>query len=307
MRHLFPVDKPYVIAFNPADYRKNAQRIIQAFAQASRDSSFDANIQLLFVNQLPEAVKEKFDRLSAEYGIKNRIHYAGRISKSQLLRLYNGAKGLVFPSLYEGVGLPALEAMQCGTPVLTSNSSSMPEIVGNAAIQVDPQDVKGIAQGMVELVSNAALRKELTDRGFKQAARFQWTAVAHRTAAKLRDLMLQAPRLKSLMESPLINKELDDALEQIMVNLDEKYEQDKESLMKELRSELRNNVAELYPYIDRMIEEMTKGLRQKNPSITTNVRSSHRRRSSKSRNKHRRRSKNRSTKSKRTRSKRRRA
>lgn len=295
MRHLFPVDKPYVMAFNPSDYRKNAERIIQAFARAAEHSRFGANVRLLFVNQLSEAVRAKLDGLAAECGIADRVFYTGRISKSQLLRLYNRAQGLVFPSLYEGVGLPALEAMLCGTPVLTSNGSSMPEIVGDAAIQVDPHDVNQIAQGLVELVSNAALRRKLVERGFRQAERFQWTAVSNRTAAKFRELVKQAPKLKNIAEHSVANDELEDTLEQLKSDLAERYDRDRESLLNELRSDIDRTVADLYQYIDRMFEQGTIGDTHPKPSITSASRRIHERSTGHRRSKQRNRSKQKSS------------
>lgn len=243
LQHLFPIDKPYVMAFNPADYRKNAERIIRAFSRAVRDPRVNEDVRLLFVNHISEAMRGQLDRLSSECGIADRIHYTGRINKSQLLRLYNRARGLVFPSLYEGVGLPALEAMLCGLPVLTSNTTSMPEVVGDAAIQVDPLDVNHIAAGLVELISNTKLRRELVERGFRQVGHFQWTAVAYRTVAKFRELMKQAPVLRSLIDIPVANTELEDSLHQLKSDLTD------------LRSDINNKVSELYRIIDRVSEQ----------------------------------------------------
>ena len=98
-----------------------------------------------------------------------------------LVSLIRGAKSVFFPSLYEGFGLPALESMLLGTPVLTSNTASMPEVVGNAALQVDPHDVDALADAMRRVLDDADLRADLRQRGIAQAARFSWFETARRT------------------------------------------------------------------------------------------------------------------------------
>jgi glycosyltransferase involved in cell wall biosynthesis len=97
--------------------------------------------------------------------------------------LYSAATAFVWPSLMEGFGLPPLEAMACGTPVLTSNTSSMPEVVGDAAIQVDPLDVDAIASAMIVLAQNQELREALRQKGVKRAAAFSWHTTAEKTMA----------------------------------------------------------------------------------------------------------------------------
>ncbi len=105
------------------------------------------------------------------------------VPSEKLPTLYSAATAFVWPSLMEGFGLPPLEAMACGTPVLTSNTSSMPEVVGDAAIQVDPLDVDAIASGMIALAQNQELREELRQKGVKRAAAFSWHTTAEKTMA----------------------------------------------------------------------------------------------------------------------------
>jgi len=110
-----------------------------------------------------------------------RLTYLGYVPDEARPALINGARGFVYPSLYEGFGLPVLEAMACGVPVLASNVSSLPEVVGDAGLMVDPADVDSIAQGMVRLWEDETLRRELSARGLRQAAAFSWEKTARQT------------------------------------------------------------------------------------------------------------------------------
>jgi glycosyltransferase involved in cell wall biosynthesis len=98
----------------------------------------------------------------------------------------NAAEAFVFPSLYEGFGLPALEAMSCGTPVVTSNISSLPEVVGDAAVLVDPELVESIAGGMEKVLTDSDLREKLATEGLSQAHKFSWDRAARETLAVYR-------------------------------------------------------------------------------------------------------------------------
>lgn len=172
---LFPIDQPYILAFTTGEYRKNGARLIQSFARAIHATRSDCH--LVIINSAKTADMSAV--LQAE-GIEERTHFIGRIDKSQLLNLYNGALGVAFPSMYEGIGLPALEAMQCGTPVLCSNNSSLPEVVGDDAVLVNPHDGQSITDGLTSLLSNEKLRNKLAQRGPDRANLFQWESVVNR-------------------------------------------------------------------------------------------------------------------------------
>jgi glycosyltransferase involved in cell wall biosynthesis len=110
--------------------------------------------------------------------VKDVVRFLGFVPFDTLRCFYESAAAFVFPSRYEGFGLPPLEAMACGTPVVTSNSSSLPEVVGDAAVQVNPENVFEIARGIREVLVDEELRARLIRRGWEQAARFSWSSTA---------------------------------------------------------------------------------------------------------------------------------
>jgi len=114
-------------------------------------------------------------------GIGDSVHFQGYVSSEELPLWYNAAACFVYPSLCEGFGLPPLEAMACGTPVVSSNAASLPEVVGNAGLLLDPLDEEGWSHEMARVLSGAELRKELADRGQDRARRFSWGRAAEET------------------------------------------------------------------------------------------------------------------------------
>ena len=119
-------------------------------------------------------------------GVRDRVVVTGYVSEEEKVALFGGAEALVYPSLYEGFGLPVIEAMACGTPVLTSNVSALPETAGDAALLVDPHSVEGIAAGIERLLTDSALRERLRSAGLARARIFSWEETARRTAEVLR-------------------------------------------------------------------------------------------------------------------------
>ena len=111
----------------------------------------------------------------------------GYVADADRAALLSGAEALVYPSLYEGFGLPVLEAMACGTPVVASNRPALPEVAGDSALLVDPEDPHQLAQAIERVLSDERLRRVLRQRGLERAARFSWDETARRTAAVLHD------------------------------------------------------------------------------------------------------------------------
>ncbi len=153
---------------------KNLARLVQAWARVHTDAAlvlaghWDA--------RYPEA-----KRLAEELGLQSRILFRPNLSSSDLPALYSGAQLFVFPSAYEGFGLPPLEAMACGTPVVCANVSSLPEVVGDAAVLFDPPNVQALASALTRVFDEAALRDTLRARGLAQAQKFSWERTANET------------------------------------------------------------------------------------------------------------------------------
>ena len=120
--------------------------------------------------------------LISSLGLENDVRFLGRVSNEDLVRLYCIAKMFVFPSFYEGFGLPVIEAMACGCPVITSSVSSLPEIAGDACIIVDPEDYQKMSDSMLELLQDDDLRSSLINKGIDRAAQFSWGRCANETA-----------------------------------------------------------------------------------------------------------------------------
>lgn len=174
---------PYFFVVGNRKGHKNEARVIKAFAAMP-----DRQTQLLFSG----APSEELSRLGAELGVTDRMRFVGRLDEASLASHYAGALAIVFPSLYEGFGLPVVEAMACGTPVITSTTTSLPEVAGDAALLVDPESVEQISQAMQRLLHDPALREELRTRGFVQARKFSWDEVANRVGATLTEVAGQA-------------------------------------------------------------------------------------------------------------------
>jgi len=121
--------------------------------------------------------------------LTGRVHLVGRVEDDELPALYSGARALVFPSLYEGFGLPALEAMACGTPVIASNTTGLAEAVGDAGVTVDPRSAEELTDAMRRVLDDDALRERLIAAGLARAAEFTWGRMARSTAAVYRDAL----------------------------------------------------------------------------------------------------------------------
>jgi len=171
---------PYLLCVSNRKLHKNEFRTGEAFAQAR----IDHDIGLVFTgNPTTELV-----RCIERCGIIKRVRFVGVVSDVQLASLYRSATALVFASLYEGFGLPALEAMACGTPVVTSNTSALAEVAANAALLVDPDSVSEIARGIERIVSDTSLREGLRIRGIERAAQFSWKTTTARVLSVIDEI-----------------------------------------------------------------------------------------------------------------------
>ena len=166
----------YLLALGSLEPRKNLGRLLLAWAQT--EAKIPQDVWLVIAGG--KGKKLTFGDMSFEK-LPPRVHLTGRVADNLLPALYSGALGSVYVSLYEGFGLPPLEAMACGTPVLTSNVASLPEVVGDAAITVDPLNVDAIGDAIFRIVEDSTLRATLRSAGLAQAGRFNWDETARAT------------------------------------------------------------------------------------------------------------------------------
>ncbi|MFC5401656.1 glycosyltransferase family 4 protein [Cohnella soli] len=176
VKRRYAIAKPYVLCTGGDDPRKNISRLIEAFIAANR--TFSERYQLVIVYKSTEDEKRHMLAQAAALGDATSLVVTGYVPDVDLVELYNGAELFAFPSLYEGFGLPIIEAMACGTPVLTSNNSSLGEISGDAAYLVDPESSSSIAEGIVATLGNPERLADLRRKGLKQSRQFTWESVA---------------------------------------------------------------------------------------------------------------------------------
>jgi O-antigen biosynthesis alpha-1,2-mannosyltransferase len=162
--------RPYLLYVGSHAPHKNLHGALRAFASSGLAGSHD----FVMTGEPPKEMRS----LVARLGVEGRVRFLGRVPDPMLPPLYRGAAAVVFVSLYEGFGMPIIEAMACGVPVLTSNATSMPEAAGGAAVLVDPRDVEEIAHGMRKIVEDEALRHELRKKGLEWSARYRWEVAA---------------------------------------------------------------------------------------------------------------------------------
>jgi glycosyltransferase involved in cell wall biosynthesis len=168
---------PYLLYVGSRKPHKNLSRLLQAYAM----SGAPRELRLIVSGSSDSHTATHVDRL----GLGASVVFLEMNSIEFLASVYRGASAFLFPSLYEGFGLPPLEAMACGTPVMTSNVCSLPEVVGDAAVLVNPRNVEEIADGIRRLVADSSLRDRLRERGLRRAAAFSWEETARRTASIL--------------------------------------------------------------------------------------------------------------------------
>jgi glycosyltransferase involved in cell wall biosynthesis len=172
VRERYQLNAPFVLYTGNIKPHKNLERLIEAFNML-RQAPYLRHVQLLIIGD--EISKyAALRRTVHRYKLHKHVRFFGFVSDRTLAALYRLADVFVFPSLYEGFGLPPLEAMASGTPVITSNVSSLPEVVGQAALMIDPYDPEAIAGAMRRVLTDAALRSELRTRGLDRARSFSW-------------------------------------------------------------------------------------------------------------------------------------
>lgn len=191
-RSRFGLPDRYVLFVGTIEPRKNLGRVLAAFEQLHAERLTDA---LVIVGKRGWLYDDFFARLEASPA-KQAVIFPGFVPDANLPAVYAGAQALAFPSEFEGFGLPVLEAMACGAPVVCSSTSSLPEVAGEAAVLVDPLDQEALTDGLRRILANPALADDLRARGLAQAAHFSWERAAEETLAVYRRLtpsMAQTP------------------------------------------------------------------------------------------------------------------
>ncbi|RJQ27160.1 glycosyltransferase family 1 protein [Candidatus Parcubacteria bacterium] len=180
-----PVPKKYLLFVGTLDPRKNVIRILKAFEQIDPISR---GLHLVLVGGKGWKNIDLLRQLD-RHRLKSNIHMKGYICREELSALYRNALCLLFPSLYEGFGFPILEAMASGTPVITSNISSMKEVSGDAAYLIDPYNINEIAGAMLDVMENETLRKQMRNKGFQRIQMFSWKECAKKTLQTFNEVM----------------------------------------------------------------------------------------------------------------------
>lgn len=188
VRRRFGITGPYLLSLGGIEPRKNLPNLVRAFARLPGPDRLVLVLAGGSVEWNPEgrdALEEALNDVPQD--IAERVVLLGYVEEQDKVALLGGADALVYPSLYEGFGLPVLEAMACGTPVVTSDLSALPEVAGDAALLVDPSDPSAIASAVERVRDDPDLRRELRRKGMSRAAGYTWQETARRTAAVLHE------------------------------------------------------------------------------------------------------------------------
>lgn len=179
MQDRFRLPERYVLTVSHLHYTKNLETLLRAYALLPE--SLRTALPLVICCHIKDEDRVTLLKLAEEIGVAADVVLSGVVSDEELCALYNGATMVVHPSRYEGFGLPVVEAMRCGTPVITTNASSLPEVAGDAALLVDPENPAAFAEAIVRLAGDPAARAELAARGFARAERFNGAQLAEGT------------------------------------------------------------------------------------------------------------------------------
>lgn len=186
LRSKYPLPEEFILFVGTIEPRKNIGTLLRAYRRLRNDYKLTAGLVLAgSVGWLSDQVFEDVEQL----GLKDHVTFLGRVENGNLVYLYNVARCLAHPAYYEGFGLTPLEAMACGTPVAASNVSAVPEVVGDAALLVDPNSDEALAVALQRLLTDESLRTSLRDKGLARARTFSWERAAEHTLAVYRDVL----------------------------------------------------------------------------------------------------------------------
>ncbi len=176
----YGIRQPYLLFVGVLEPKKNLERLVDAFLLLRQETTLSKEVQLVMTGGKGWFYDKLYQKVR-ELQLQDQIVFTGFVPDADLPYIYSGAKLFVFPSIYEGFGLPVLEAMSYGIPVVTSTSSSLPEIAGEAGILVDPNSAESIAQGILSVLSDEGLQEEMKQKGRLQVQKFSWQQTAEQT------------------------------------------------------------------------------------------------------------------------------
>lgn len=189
----FGLRESFILAIGSSDPRKNIATLLHAYALLPETMRTRHNLVIVWTHSL---LAESIANQARACGIEEHVRFLHHVSNDDLIMLYNAASFFVFPSRYEGFGLPILEAMACGTPVIAANNSSIPEVAGDAAILVDAELPAMMAHEMVRLLEDDALRHEMSARSLNRATAFSWQRCARETLAVYQSIAIDRAGLR---------------------------------------------------------------------------------------------------------------
>jgi glycosyltransferase involved in cell wall biosynthesis len=178
VRTKYGLDSKFILAIGSSDPRKNIETLVNAYALLPENLKAEYHLAIVWTASV---LATSISEIIQDLGISQFVHFLFQVPNEDLVFLYNEASLFVFPSLYEGFGLPVLEAMACGTPVIAANTSSIPEVASDAALLVEARDTKGIAGTMAQVLSDTKLASEMVQKGLKRNALFSWEKCARET------------------------------------------------------------------------------------------------------------------------------
>lgn len=200
LQQRYNIPDKYMLFVSTIEPRKNIEGLLRAFHHLRQ--KYNVHDVGLVLAGKPGWLYEEIYRTAEELGLQESAFFIGRVTDEDLHKLYVAAQVHLHPALYEGFGLPPLEAMACGTPTIVSNTSSLPEVVGDAALTVNPQNWEEIAVAMHRVLSSPDLREELRQKGMQRAAIFSWQRAAAETLAVyekvVRDVQMPDPTLEAV-------------------------------------------------------------------------------------------------------------
>jgi hypothetical protein len=186
IRQKYEIDKDFILYLGGFSPRKNVKSILVAFSMIYKNLSKDYKVVIIGSSKDDH---QFLNKLAQNLNIGDRVHFTGYVPYEDLPFFYNGADLFVYPSLYEGFGLPALEAICCGTPTITSNVSSIPEVVGDGALLINPFDTEELAKAMEQVLEDNEIKLDLINKGFTRASNFSWQKTASETLKAYESLL----------------------------------------------------------------------------------------------------------------------